>query len=230
MKKLLLAVSFLAALTLPSLSLDTGLLKQINRTNINLNGTCSGTIINAEKKIAITAAHCLSGHIVFDPKTKKEIERKPVVMTITEYGPDGKKTFQMSTIGKIVKYSEAMDIALVQMDNDNIVLKTETKLATSVTVGEDVICVGLPFGMITNFVSKGSVARLNVSDDIKGLPQGNFMMTCPVSGGMSGGAVLNDKGELLGVIQTTLAMSNGFPATGWATAGNATTIAKWVSE
>ncbi|MCX6155294.1 MAG: trypsin-like peptidase domain-containing protein [Candidatus Kapabacteria bacterium] len=92
-------------------------------------------------------------------------------------------------IAKIIAFDDDLDICLLKTDK----LENETDFfianPDSVNVGEDVICIGNPFGY-SEFVTKGIISKFNTP---------YIFTSASINPGNSGGAMINMKGELVGI-------------------------------
>jgi len=105
---------------------------------------------------------------------------------------------------EIIPYS---DIIGIDVERDILILKIEKnkipsiKIGNSKTIniGERVYAIGSPMGF-ENTISEGIISGLRNYDEFGG----NFIqITASISPGSSGGAVVNDKGELIGISTLT---------------------------
>jgi serine protease Do/serine protease DegQ len=135
----------------------------------------SGVIINARKGLVITNNHVIKG-------------ADEITVSLT----DG-RSFQAQVVGT----DPATDVALIQIDADNL---TALSLADSdeLRVGDFVVAIGNPFGL-GQTVTSGIVSALERSGlGIEGYE--NFIQTdASINPGNSGGALVNLRGELIGV-------------------------------
>lgn len=158
----------------------------------------SGVIINADKGIIIT-----NNHVVKDAET------------ITVRLKDGRK-FEAKLIGR----DPASDVAVIKIDADNL---TELPIADSsdLRVGDFVIAIGNPFGL-SQTVTSGIVSALG-RHGLNGLHDRfeNFIQTdASINPGNSGGALINLKGELVGINSAILSRSGGNIGIGFAIPSN----------
>lgn len=98
---------------------------------------------------------------------------------------------------RIYKLDKAHDVALLQFDG----FKAEPiTLASSLPkIGENVIVAGSPEGL-TGTISKGNISAFR---DFKPYDFKLLQISAPISQGSSGGPVINEKGELLGITVST---------------------------
>jgi S1-C subfamily serine protease/Flp pilus assembly protein TadD len=101
------------------------------------------------------------------------------------------KTYPMTTILAVDKYA---DLALCQLDIPGGTPNFLTVSREVPEVGERVVVIGSP-QLLEHTVSEGIVSAIR-TDTHKGQA---IQMTAPISGGSSGGPVLNLKGEVVGV-------------------------------
>lgn len=106
------------------------------------------------------------------------------------------KTYKIS---KVIGYDPIKDIAIIKVDGANfkpLALADSSKVRN----GQKIYCVGSPMGL-SNSISEGIVANAS-RDGGNGV---NFIqITAPISPGSSGGAVLNEYCEVIGISTGTL--------------------------
>jgi len=156
----------------------------------------SGVIINAGKGYVLTNFH------VIDKADK-------ITITLTD-----RRTAEAEVIGTDPK----TDIALLKIDLPDLV---DVKLANSdrVKVGDYVIAIGNAFG-IGQTVTTGIVSALGRSSSTQDEYQ-NFIQTdAAINKGNSGGALINSKGELVGINSRILSRSGGSNGIGFAIPSN----------
>ena len=139
--------------------------------NYKFSAQGSGVVIN-DKGYVVTNYHVLSGN-----------ERLEIL--------HGKE---------VVPY---VDIIGIDVEKDILILKIEAKKfaaikigdSKSLNIGQRVYAIGSPMGL-ENSISEGIISGLRSVDELKR----NFIqITASISTGSSGGAVVNDKGELIGI-------------------------------
>jgi|TARA_Y100000294_G_C8560759_1_gene339003 hypothetical protein len=109
------------------------------------------------------------------------------------------KTF---LVNSVIGVNKILDIAILQsngLNDSNYLLFGNSEL---VEVGEDVIAIGSPQGL-ENTLSKGIVSGIRKLED------GAYYIqtTTPISGGSSGGPLINSHGEVIGI--TTFLIQSG---------------------
>lgn len=85
------------------------------------------------------------------------------------------------------------DLATIKIDAKNLKAISDYGLRADVHVGEKVFCIGNPRGL-ENTISQGIVSAIRGSKY-----QTLIQATAPISTGSSGGAMFNDRGELIGI-------------------------------
>lgn len=159
-------------------------------------GLGSGVIIDANEGYIVTNSHVINDadEIQITLKDGRQLEAKKI-------GGD-----------------EASDIALLQIDAKNL---TEVKIADSdsLRVGDFAVAIGSPFGL-GQTVTSGIVSALGRS----GLNIENyedFIQTdAAINSGNSGGALVNLRGELIGINTAILGPSGGNVGIGFAIPSN----------
>lgn len=156
----------------------------------------SGVIINAGKGYVLTNFH------VIDKADK-------ITITLTD-----RRTAEAEVVGTDPK----TDIALLKIDMQNL---TDVEFANSdrVKVGDYVVAIGNSFG-IGQSVTTGIVSALGRSSSTQDEYQ-NFIQTdAAINKGNSGGALINSKGELVGINSRILSRSGGSNGIGFAIPAN----------
>ncbi len=156
----------------------------------------SGVIIDASKGYVITNAHLVNKNNSF-------------TVTLS----DGRR-FKAHLVGK----DAPSDIAVLQIKANNLVALPFANSDT-LKVGDFVIAIGNPYGL-DQTVTSGIVSALRRSDlGIEGYE--DFIQTdASINPGNSGGALVNLKGELVGINTAILAPSGGNVGIGFAIPSN----------
>jgi Do/DeqQ family serine protease len=156
----------------------------------------SGVIVNAAEGLVLTNAHVVEG-------------AEEISVTLQD-----DRSFKAEIVGT----DRASDIALLRIPAENL---TELKMADSATaeVGDFVVAIGNPFGL-GHTVTSGIVSALGRS----GInPDGyeDFIQTdASINPGNSGGALVNLRGELVGVNSAILSRGGGNIGIGFAIPSN----------
>jgi Do/DeqQ family serine protease len=119
-----------------------------------------------------------------------------------------------SLTAKLIGTDEGTDVAVVQINANNL---TQVKLTDSkkLRVGDFVVAVGNPFGL-GQTVTSGIVSALGRTS-LQGLGYQNFIQTdASINPGNSGGALINLKGELVGINTAIYSPSGGNVGIGFA--------------
>lgn len=101
----------------------------------------------------------------------------------------------------VVVYDEKLDLAVVKINEKTNITPVTLGPLSEVKKGQHAVAIGSPLGL-QNTVTEGIVSNL-YNDDGRTLIQ----ISVPVTHGSSGGALFNDKGQVIGV--TTLAADDG---------------------
>ena len=100
-----------------------------------------------------------------------------------------------SHLGAVIYFSQALDLALLRIPLENV--SDNTTISFSASVGDPVYTVSNPQGLGWT-LSEGIISR---SSSALGEP---LQFTAPVSSGSSGGGLFDGKGNLIGIITSTL--------------------------
>jgi len=155
-------------------------------------GLGSGVIIDAREGLIITNNHVIDGA---DEITVTFEDRRRVEAELVGTDPD-------------------TDIALLKVDLKNL---TELRLARAdeARVGDYVIAVGNPFGL-SSTVTSGIISALG-REQSGGNRYENYIQTdASINPGNSGGALVNSKGELIGINTAIISRSGGNNGIGFA--------------
>jgi len=156
----------------------------------------SGVIINADKGYILTNHHVIQ-------------HADQIQVTLND-----NRSFEAKVIGS----DPETDIAVIQIDADNL---TEIPVANSddIRVGDYVVAIGNPFGLdhtVTTGVVSGLGRQLRGGDMGNNRLQ-NFIQTdASINPGNSGGALINLKGQLVGINTAILSQSGGNIGIGFA--------------
>lgn len=217
MRSILVAVLALIALAIPA-SADWPLDKmnrQIEETNVIVSGICSGTVIDAKRRLVLTAYHCVTGNFhevekkEIDPKTgeikiTKVRERLPAFIEAWKRGADYEVISSQKYEAKVVGDDADSDTALLQVTDEDWNPASAAPLAPdSYTYqrGKTVYAVGNPAVVLDNSLSVGIISAPKRKLDFgSGRKIPIFQTTAVVVGGNSGGALYNENGEMIGTV------------------------------
>jgi serine protease Do len=116
--------------------------------------------------------------------------------------------------GKVIGTDQKTDLAVIKIDSDNLPV---IRLGDSdkLQVGETVLAIGIPFGLshtvTSGIVSATGRANVGIAD------YEDFIQTdAAINPGNSGGALVNVKGELIGINTAIFSTSGGYQGIGFA--------------
>ncbi len=120
--------------------------------------------------------------------------------------------------GKVIGTDQKTDIAVIKINSDHLpVLKIGD--SDRLKVGERVFAVGNPFGL-NQTVTSGIVSATG-RDNMGIADYENFIQTdAPINPGNSGGALVNIRGELIGINTAIFSTSGGYQGIGFAIPSN----------
>nr|WP_156831111.1 DegQ family serine endoprotease [Arhodomonas aquaeolei] len=155
----------------------------------------SGVIVNADKGYILTNNHVIANADEITVGTTDDRQFK----------------------AKVIGADPETDIAVIQIDADNL---TQVKMGDSSTLrtGDYVVALGNPFGL-EHTVTSGIVSGLgrSLSGQIRDTRIQDFIQTdASINPGNSGGALVNLKGELVGINTAILSRSGGNIGIGFA--------------
>lgn len=136
----------------------------------------SGVIIN------------LNGYVLTNYHVIEDYQYSPSSILILTNSKDKKKVY------RIIDYDDDLDIALLRTEALELELPAIIVHPDSVKIGEDVVCIGSPFGF-QNYVTKGIISKYTTP---------YIFTSASINPGNSGGALINMNGELVGMPTMTL--------------------------
>ncbi|MDT8427691.1 MAG: trypsin-like peptidase domain-containing protein [Pseudomonadales bacterium] len=161
------------------------------------NSLGSGVVISAEGHI-LTALHVIEGaeniDVVFGENNNTSMVRATLVGT-----------------------DPNTDLALLKIDSDLLPPMIPIGSSEGIRVGDEVLAIGFPSQELMNqkSVSKGIVSALGIPQH--GLPIVEYIQTdAAMNFGNSGGALINTKGELIGINSFIFSQSGGSDGIGFA--------------
>jgi len=145
----------------------------------------SGVIVDKDNAYIVT-----NHHVIFDERNEKAVDE--IVVELLD-----KRKFKAKVIG----LDKGTDLAILQIEADNI---KAVPIGDSdiVRVGEWVLAIGSPFSAnLSHTVTAGIISAMGRNNVMQGLDTyQNFIQTdAAINPGNSGGALLNMKGELIGI-------------------------------
>lgn len=188
--------------------------EQIEKTNVLVSNVCSGTVISVEKRLVLTAHHCITDNLhevvktEVDPKTGEIRERK--VMEAAPMFIEVRKVQDYEVVSlrrmsaKIAGYDNLADIAVLQVEDVDWKPEMEAPLAPDTYEylrGKTVFAVGNPAIEFDNSVTTGIIsAPARKVDFGNGVRFPLFQHSANTIGGNSGGAIYNDEGQIIGTV------------------------------
>ena len=103
--------------------------------------------------------------------------------------------------GKVVWYDESLDLAIVKVEKNGLTT-VEMGDSDKVAVGDKAIAIGNPLGLdLQSTLTSGYISGLNrsITLETQSTMDGLIQTDAAINGGNSGGALLNSKGELIGI-------------------------------
>jgi len=187
---------------------------QIEKTNVEVGGSCSGTIISAEERIVLTAHHCINGQVIeVEEKIINEVTGEIVVKKVQKKLPLSikiHKTIDYEIVStdellvKIVGIDPKNDIAILQVVDVEFKPSMAAKLAPDtyrLKRGMKVYAVGNPGVVYGNSITEGIVSAPERTVSFgPGQEFKMFQHSASTIGGNSGGSILNENGELIGTV------------------------------
>lgn len=156
-----------------------------------MSSTGTGIVYSSDGYIITNA------HVIYDSEyTNSKAVKVTVVMNDkTEYE------------AQIVAYDKEADIAVLKADAENL---TAAKFgdSSSVSVGDPVIAIGNPLGLdLFNTVTSGIISGLNRNITINDTEMNLIQTDAAINSGNSGGPLINDKGEVIGINSAKMSSS-----------------------
>ncbi|MGE4251132.1 MAG: S1C family serine protease [Parvibaculaceae bacterium] len=182
----------------------------IDQTNFIVDDKCSGTLISIEHRLILTNHHCVASRIssreVEETSENGEVrkvrrERFEDVPVAQNHYAGFAKVGSTSYDTEIVGYDRSTDLAVIQIKQREIPFTLAPPMADPANVvrGERVWIVGNPM-MLEATVVEGVVSSLHRQLEVGGDDKRDYIQySGGTFGGNSGGALYNDRGELIGV-------------------------------
>lgn len=112
-----------------------------------------------------------------------------------------------SYTAKIVGDDEDYDIAVLKIDATNLKPVTLGN-SNKVNVGDHVLAIGNPLGELTFSMSGGMVSCVNRAINVNGTPFNMIQTDASINSGNSGGPLLNEYGEVIGIVSAKYSSSS----------------------
>ncbi len=156
----------------------------------------SGVIVDAAKGYILTNAHVVQ-------------DAQQIIVTLSN---------RHRYIAKIVGLDRPSDIALLKIDAKNLTAITMGN-SSDLKVGDTIVAIGNPYGL-SQTVTSGIVSALGRSTLGIETFENFIQISAPINPGNSGGALVNTKGELVGLNTAILAPDRGNIGIGFAIPSN----------
>lgn len=156
----------------------------------------SGIIITEDGYI-ITNNHVISS----ESSTSYYQITEATAIQVHLYGESEDTLYEAKVIGS----DETTDLAVLKIDKDNLT-PIEIGDSDNLRSGEFVMAIGNPMGMNSS-VTAGIISALNREITSEGKTFVTIQTDAPINAGNSGGALVNSRGELIGI--NTLKLSSG---------------------
>ena len=173
-----LLVTFVLLIMLPSIAAaDWKVAAEKLRASIvymeTSQGSCTGFVIDEEKDLVLTAAHC------YDELKNIFIDNKPVAKVVAR---DTKK--------------DLLVLHVPDLDRPALALAKDGP-----KVGDEVGSYGFGYGLEEPLFKAHHVAAANLDIDVENIGGPLIAVDTEYVGGMSGGPLVNKEGEVVGVVQ-----------------------------
>lgn len=186
--------------------------KTIEQTNFIVNRGCSGTLISLKDRLVLTNYHCIDDNVTSVEREitnqqgwvrKVKIRKYEDVPLAQNMYSGFVKTGTFTYIAEIIAESKTRDLAVLKIKGETLHTYASPILpdGEKVTRGEKIYTVGNPLGEDATVVS-GIVSNVNRAFDFPwtdGARLPMIQISGGIAGGNSGGALYNDKGQLIGV-------------------------------
>jgi S1-C subfamily serine protease len=182
----------------------------IDQTNFLVNDNCSGTLIDLEKKLILTAKHCVTDQyktveeevVSDDGEVRKKKVRKLIDGSVTQQTFDGAVSVSETKYRtRVVALSPKTDLALIGIEAsipNTIAAKLSCKEPAR---GQPISIVGNPMGVLYSSLTTGVVSSVNRTYKSIGFEQTDeplMQVSGGIVGGNSGGSIYNSDNELVG--------------------------------
>jgi S1-C subfamily serine protease len=161
---------------------------KIVKRGVIKEGMISGTAWAIDRDHLVSAGHVCQAFI----DAKKIGIAKDIKISYLDSSFDLKE--KVANDVRIVLSDAVNDVCLMEYKGHGLV---PLKLAADVKFGEEVYVVGAPVGFL-GFVFEGRVAGRSV--DVGSTMKNKLIVSAAATGGNSGGPVLNQKGEVVGIL------------------------------
>jgi len=126
--------------------------------------------------------------------------------TIVVQTSDGRRQ-----LGRVVAYSRKHDVALVELERDVLDARPLEPAAARVEIGQPVLVIGHPFsGLETRVNELRGLLNWSMTQGVVSAVAGSWLQTdAAINPGNSGGPVVDERGQVLGIVSATLSQAQG---------------------
>lgn len=159
-----------------------------NHSLVTIGEYCSGVIVDDQKDLIATAYHCADA--------KNGLPTENIMITQDYYDEDGYKYWTVRYYAKLVKRDEFNDAAVLQVTAGDIPTGDAIAISDEPTdIGDTVYSLGNPL-MYPHYVTKGIIVHKYAPTEKY---RGMIIFDAIIDHGSSGGAMVNENGELIGI-------------------------------
>lgn len=189
---------------------DYSIYEKANLTTVKIDEYCSGTVIDKDDGLIVTANHCIRDTIRYRTVVKELPNGAVVVSREQVFVPvrvrqnrldiEGNIYLKLDVEASVVGYNEKYDVAILKVLTADKVFPLEAKMSTHpVYYGQVVYHSGQPLS-VDNIVSQGHVTlpRINYPP-VPIIPDDAIVHDAFMAPGSSGGSLYNEEGDLIGV-------------------------------
>lgn len=164
------------------------LYKKIQNSTVSIEATISknNQIIGQSKGSGVIVSN--NGYIV----TNNHVVENATSFDVILYNGD---KFEAKLIGT----DEISDLAVLKIEAENLETITYAN-SDKLVVGENVIAIGNPLGLLENSVSNGIISGLNREIGVGAAKKNLIQTNAAINHGNSGGGLFNANGELVGIV------------------------------
>ncbi len=172
-------------------------------TVIQLNNNCSGAVVDKDKRLVVTAAHCVEGEKVF--KIEKII-----------FNPDGSISDKVFLNAEVAAVDKDADVAILRVGG-GIKFESELKVSNlTPAIGSKIFTLGSPLGLEYVF-SEGYIMDNKYEEKRFNQDYSWYLMDMLIGPGNSGGVAINELGEIVGLTNYKLASQATMTASTYST-------------
>ena len=180
---------------------------QANQTLVEVGSWCSGTIIDADNGLVVTAAHCAERvrvHYDYVHKPSGQIIRHkvdrydPITITLHKFSDTGEDIGHIKYTMRVLKAVYPQDIAILENVSEEKFTGGVTLSTVPLRYGDRVMTVGNPM-MFFQVIAEGRVTKPKLTIDVGEGPVETIAFDSFMAPGSSGGGLFNEYGELVGI-------------------------------